>query len=60
MIKLTISLGMLLCSIALFSQNNDMSKYRLINTSDRFGISLVELLDPYLSPLEYKVIGINY
>ena len=60
MMKLTTSIGMLLCSIALFSQNNDMSKYRLINTSDHFGISLVELLDPYLSPLEYNGIGINY
>ena len=60
MMKLITSIGLLLCSVSLFSQNNDISKYRLINTSDRLGISRVELLDPYLSPLEYSGIGINY
>ncbi len=58
--KLISCLCSILCSIGLFAQKEDVSKYRLINTSNLFGVSSMELLDPYLSPMTYSGVGINY
>lgn len=51
---------LLLFSNKLISQTNSESKYLLINAADRIGFSYLELTDPYLSPLTYTGLGLNY
>ena len=43
-----------------FSQTNSESKYLLINAADRIGFALIDLTDPYLSPLTYNGYGLTY
>lgn len=47
-------------SNGLFSQTSSESKYLLINAADRIGFSYLDLTDPYLSPLTYTGLGVNY
>lgn len=51
---------MLIVTSEVFSQPNNDSKYLLINAADRISFSLLDLTDPYLSPLTYSGFGLNY
>ena len=51
---------LLIVTSEVFSQPNNDSKYLLINANDRIGFSLLDLTDPYLSPLTYSGFGLNY
>ena len=42
------------------AQNADEKKYLLTNKTNTFGISTLGFLDPYLSPLTYNGLGVNY
>ena len=42
------------------AQNGDLTKYLLTNKANTFGISTLGFLDPYLSPLTYSGLGVNY
>lgn len=44
----------------MFSQTENVSKYKLRSASEILGISTVNLLDPYLSPVTYTGAGLNY
>lgn len=51
---------LLIVTSEVFSQTNSDSKYLLINAADRIGFSLLDLTDPYLSPLTYSGLGLSY
>jgi len=42
------------------AQNTETPTYLLKNKTNIFGLSTLSFLDPYLSPLTYKGIGLNY
>jgi hypothetical protein len=42
------------------AQNADEKKYLLTNKTNTIGISTLGFLDPYLSPLNYSGLGVNY
>jgi hypothetical protein len=42
------------------AQNADEKKYLLTNKTNTIGISTLGFLDPYLSPLTYSGLGVNY
>jgi hypothetical protein len=42
------------------AQNADEKKFLLTNKTNTFGISTFGFLDPYLSPLTYSGLGVNY
>lgn len=56
----TVSLLLLLNSTLLFSQIENTPKYKLKSASEMIGISTINILDPYLSPLTYNGLGFNY
>jgi hypothetical protein len=43
-----------------FAQQSDGEKFLLTTHNSMYGISGVEMLDPYLSPLKYTGLGMNY
>jgi len=42
------------------AQNNDNQRYLLTTKSSTFGVGLSDIIDPYLSPLVYSGVGLNY
>jgi len=46
-------------SVLLFSQENEEKKYALSTVNSSVGVSLIQLSDPYLSPINYNGIGVN-
>ena len=42
------------------AQNNDNQKYLLTTKSSTFGFGSSDIIDPYLSPLVYSGVGLNY
>ena len=44
----------------LYAQTNDEQKYLLTSKTNTFGLSTINLTDPYISPLSYSGIGIRY
>lgn len=58
--KTSAFLFILFLSTVLYSQNENTSKYKLKSASELLGISVVNLLDPYLSPITYSGLGLNY
>jgi len=58
--KLIIYVWAILCSVNLFSQDEKPLQYKLIGTSELIGITALDLLDPYLSPLMYTGTGVKY
>lgn len=58
--KLIIYVWAILCSVNLFSQDEKPLQYKLISSSDLVGITALDLLDPYLSPLMYTGSGVKY
>lgn len=60
--KLTLSLLFLfLFFVRLFAQQaSDDKKYNLISATETASVSLLSLVDPYLSPLTYSGLGVGY
>lgn len=50
----------ILFSSAIKAQNSDEKKILLTSNANTFGVSTINLLDPYLSPLTYSGFGISY
>ncbi|MEI7502308.1 MAG: DUF3316 domain-containing protein [Paludibacter sp.] len=51
---------LLILSIFINAQSVDEKKYLLSTNTTTFGISTLDLIDPYLSPLVYNGLGIRY
>jgi len=51
---------LLIISLFISAQSVDEKKYLLKTTTNTYGISTIDLLDPYLSPLVYNGLGIRY
>ena len=60
MMKNTIVLFLLLMSFSAIAQNVDDVKYNLTTSTDIVSLSMVNLLDPYLSPSKYEGFGFGY
>jgi len=58
--KKTVCFLILLNSTLLFSQTENTPKYKLKSAYEVLGISTVNILDPYLSPINYTGAGFNY
>lgn len=60
MIKKAFVVFLLFISLIATAQDNDAEKYLLTTRSVVFGISTPSFIDPYLSPMTYSGVGLNY
>ncbi|MFT3751946.1 MAG: DUF3316 domain-containing protein [Paludibacter sp.] len=58
--KLTLTLFALLAITLVSAQNDTDPKYLLTTKSSVYNISLLSITDPYLSPLPYSGVGVNF
>lgn len=58
--KLSLFVLMLILTFNVSAQNDADQKYVLTSSSNQFGITSLNILDPYLSPLVYSGVGIKF
>ena len=58
--KLLLFVLVLLCDFSIYAQNGVEQKYLLTMKTNTYGLSILSLTDPYLSPLTYTGNGIQF
>jgi len=58
--KIVVLLLTIFVCLCVQAQNNDNQRYLLTTKSSTFGVGLSDIIDPYLSPLVYSGVGLNY
>jgi len=58
--KLLLFVLVSLCDFSLYAQTGDEQKYLLTTKTNTYGLSILSLTDPYLSPLKYTGNGIQF
>ncbi|MEI6753279.1 MAG: DUF3316 domain-containing protein [Paludibacter sp.] len=58
--KIRILIFLLLATLAALAQTSDEKKYLLTSKTNSYYISTLSFLDPYLSPITYRGLGLGY
>lgn len=56
----TVFLFLLFICVNFFAQQSEGRKYRLITSTNNTSISVLNMIDPYLSPLTYSGLGVGF